>query len=90
MGYTQEQYHLHAVAKHKWDNKANKAQSDGNYDLEYKYRGKAKDARSHANSLYTKLHPEAKYEKGHMKAMDVFRSKMEKADTKRSGTTSFY
>jgi len=90
MGYKQDQYNIHSAAKHKWDNTANKAESRGDYDSEYKYRGKALDARSHADSLYRSMNPESSYDKGHMKAKQVFRDNMKEADKKRNGTTSFY
>ena len=90
MGYVQNQYNIHATAKHKWDNKANNAAFHGNHDLEYKYRGKALDARSRADSLFQSMNPDAKFDKGHMKAKQVFRDKMKKADKARNGSNSFF
>ena len=90
MGYTQDQYDIHAAAKHKWDNKANKAHSLHKYDEEYKYRGNALDARSHADSLYMKIHPNVYHDSGHMQAKQIYRSEMKEANRLRKGNTSFF
>ena len=88
--YLEQQYNIHRIAKHDFDDKSQLAKSRGNHDLAYMYACKALDARSRADSIYMELHSNTKFDSGHIKAKEIFRNNVKSEDNKRNGSKNFF